>query len=140
VAGAAARAPHALVQEYLNRQEESLWAIVSNGRVLRILRDSSSLAGQSFLEFDLEAMFEGEVFSDFVALFMVAHQSRVEVAPDAPASDCWLEKWRTAAVSRARERWGSCGSGCGRRSRRSAPGSCTTRTTARWCTGSTAAS
>jgi len=98
VAGAAARAPHALVQEYLNRSEESLWAIVSNGRVLRILRDSSSLAGQSFLEFDLEAMFEGEVFSDFVALFMVAHQSRVEVAPDAPASDCWLEKWRTAAV------------------------------------------
>ena len=98
VAGAAARAPHALVQEYLNRSEESLWAIVSNGRVLRILRDSSSLAGQSFLEFDLEAMFEGEVFSEFVALFMVAHQSRVEVAPDAPASDCWLEKWRTAAV------------------------------------------
>jgi len=98
VAGAAARAPHALVQEYLNRADGSLWGIVTNGRVLRILRDSSSLAGQSFLEFDLEAMFEGEVFSDFVALFMVAHQSRVEVAPDAPPSDCWLEKWRTAAV------------------------------------------
>lgn len=86
------------MQEYLNRSEESLWGIVTNGRVLRLLRDSSSLAGQSFLEFDLEAMFEGEVFSDFVALFMVAHQSRVEVPPDAPASDCWLEKWRTAAV------------------------------------------
>jgi len=63
--GAADRAPHAMVQEYLNRTDEALWAMVSNGRVLRMLRDSSTLIGQSYVEFDLEAMFDGEVFRLF---------------------------------------------------------------------------
>ena len=72
---------------------------MSNGRVLRLLRDSTSLSGQSFVEFDLEAMFDGEVFSDFAVLFLLLHQSRVEIlTADAPASDCWLEKWRTTAI------------------------------------------
>jgi hypothetical protein len=99
VAGAAERAPHAMLQELLNRSDSHLWGMLSNGRVLRVLRDSTSLSGQSYLEFDLEAMFDGEVFSDFVVLFLVAHQSRVELGtPDAPATDCWLERWRTASI------------------------------------------
>ncbi|GAB7190244.1 N-6 DNA methylase [Kineococcus sp. NUM-3379] len=99
VPGAAERAPHAMVQELLNRADEYLWALLSNGRVLRLLRDSSSLTGQSYVEFDLEAMFDGEVFSDFALMFLLLHQSRVEVrTPDGPASDCWLERWRTVAV------------------------------------------
>jgi hypothetical protein len=98
VPGAAERAPHAMVQELLNRTDEYLWALVSNGRVLRLLRDSTSLSGQAFVEFDLEAMFDGEVFSDFVLLFLLLHQSRVEVAEGAPATECWLERWRTAAA------------------------------------------
>ena len=99
VPGAAERAPHAMVQELLNRTDDYLFGVVSNGRVLRLLRDSTSLSGQSFVEFDLEAMFDGEVFSDFAVLFLLLHQSRVEIlTADAPASDCWLEKWRTTAV------------------------------------------
>ncbi len=98
VPGAAERAPHAMLQELLNRSDPYLWGMVSNGRILRLLRDSTSLSGQAFVEFDLEAMFDGEVFSDFVLLYLLAHQSRVEVAEDAPASDCWLERWRTSAV------------------------------------------
>ena len=99
VAGAAERAPHAMLQELLNRSDEHLWGLLSNGRRLRLLRDSASLSGQAYVEFDLEAMFEGEVFADFVALFLLAHQSRVELlAPGAPLTACRLEQWRTAAA------------------------------------------
>lgn len=97
--GAAERAPHAMLQELLNRTDTYLWAVVSNGQVLRLLRDSTSLSGQSYVEFDLEAMFDGEVFSDFALLFLLLHQSRVEVlTADGPASDCWLERWRTTSI------------------------------------------
>ena len=99
VSGAAQRAPHAMVQELLNRTDEYLWAVLSNGRVLRLLRDSTTLTGQAYVEFDLEAMFDGEVFSDFVALFLLCHQSRVEVPDGGRPADCWLERWRTTAVS-----------------------------------------
>ena len=53
VAGAAERAPHAMVQELLNRSDDHLWALLANGGTLRLLRDSSSLVGQSYVEFDL---------------------------------------------------------------------------------------
>lgn len=99
LAGAAERAPHVLVQEYLNRSPDALWGIVSNGRLLRLLRDSSTIVGQSYVEFDLEAMFDGEVFSDFVALYLTCHATRFATRDDelGPAS-CWLEQWRTFAA------------------------------------------
>ena len=98
VPGAADRAPQAMVQELLNRTDDYLWAMLSNGRTIRLLRDSTSLAGQAYVEFDLESMFDGEVFSDFVLLYLLLHQSRVEVPTDGIPADCWLEKWRTAAA------------------------------------------
>ncbi len=76
-----------------------LWAVLRNGRVLRLLRDSTSLTGQAYVEFDLEAMFDGELFADFALLYLLVHQSRVEVADGAAPTDCWLERWRTTAVS-----------------------------------------
>jgi hypothetical protein len=99
VTGAAQRAPHAMVQEVLNRTDDYLWAVVSNGRLLRLLRDSSTLSGQAYVEFDLEAMFDGELFAEFVVLFLLAHESRVEVPAEGRPADCWLERWRTTAVS-----------------------------------------
>ncbi len=98
VAGAA-RAPHAMVQELLNRTDEYLWAVLSNGRLLRLLRDSTTLTGFSYVEFDLEAMFDGDLYSEFVLLYLLCHQSRVEVADGEPPTGCWLERWRTTAVS-----------------------------------------
>ena len=59
VEGAAAQSPHSLVQELLNRSPTRLWGIVSNGLALRVLRDSVALTRQAYLEFDLEAMFDG---------------------------------------------------------------------------------
>jgi hypothetical protein len=99
VPGAAHRAPHAMVQEMINRTDVYLWAIVSNGRVLRLLRDSTTMTGQAYVEFDLEAMFDGELFAEFALLYLLGHQSRVEVPTNGPPADCWLERWRTTAVS-----------------------------------------
>ena len=90
VAGAAAASPHSLLQIFLNRSDDHLWGFVSNGYKLRILRDNVTLTRQAFVEFDLFAMMEGNVYSDFVLLWLLCHQSRVE--GDRP-HDCWLEKW-----------------------------------------------
>jgi hypothetical protein len=88
-----------MLQDCLNRAEAHLWAVLTNGRRLRLLRDSSSFATAAYVEFDLEAIFDGELFSEFVLLYCVLHASRFEVAEGAAPSGCWLEKWRAEAVS-----------------------------------------
>jgi hypothetical protein len=90
--------PQSMLQECLNRSEEHLWAVLSNGRQLRLLRDSSALAGSAFVEFDLEAMFDGELFDEFVLLYRLLQVSRFEIPDGATPSACWLEKWRTEAI------------------------------------------
>ena len=97
VRGAAAVNPHGLVQEFLNRSPKHLWGIVANGQGLRILRDSQALSRQSFLEFDLEAMFAGEVYSDFVLLWLVAHATRLAPREAERPESCWLEQWTKLA-------------------------------------------
>ena len=97
VRGAAAVNPHGLVQEFLNRSDDHLWAIVSNGARFRVLRDSQALSRQSYLEFDLEAMFAGEVFSDFVLLWLMAHATRFAALEDGRLESCWLEQWTRIA-------------------------------------------
>lgn len=91
--------PHSLLQECLNRTEAHLWGVVTNGRRLRLLRDSSALATASYVEFDLEAIFDGELFSEFVLLYRVLHVSRFKVEDGRPPSTCWLEKWREEAIA-----------------------------------------
>lgn len=99
VSGAAKQAPQSMVQEYLNRSGRHLWAILSNGRTLRLLRDSTSLTGSAYIEFDLDAIFAGELFSDFLLLYRMCHQSRL-AALDAEVgqASCWMERWRDAAA------------------------------------------
>ncbi len=94
VAGAARASPHSLVQELLNRSDDHLWAFLSNGLRLRILRDNASLTRQAYVEFDLEAMMEGEVYADFALLWLLCHQSRVE--GEIP-EEFWLERWSLMA-------------------------------------------
>jgi hypothetical protein len=93
VRGAAAVNPHGLVQEFLNRSAGHRWAIVSNGLRLRVLRDNQALSRQSFLEFDLEAMLVGEVYSDFVLLWLMAHATRFAPREGDRGETCWLEQW-----------------------------------------------
>ena len=96
--GAARVSPHSLVQEFLNRSDEHLWGFVSNGLRLRLLRDNLSFSRPAYVEFDLEAMMNGEVYADFVLLWMLAHQSRVEVPAGGQPEDCWLERWFQLAI------------------------------------------
>ncbi|MHB2018086.1 MAG: Eco57I restriction-modification methylase domain-containing protein [Candidatus Xenobia bacterium] len=89
VAGAARMSPHGMMQELLNHSDQWLWGLVSNGRLLRVVRDSFSLTRSAWLEFDLQAMFEGELYADFTLLWMVCHASRVSGEP----TTCYLEQW-----------------------------------------------
>jgi hypothetical protein len=81
--------PHSLVQEYINLSD-TLYALVTNGLTLRLLRDSSRLIKLSYLEFNLERMFEEELFSDFAVLFRLLHISRWPTSEES-ASECLLE-------------------------------------------------
>ncbi|HEX5506459.1 MAG TPA: hypothetical protein VFW96_27830, partial [Thermomicrobiales bacterium] len=96
-AGAARRSPHSLVQELLNRSDAHLWGFVSNGLRLRMLRDNVALTRQAYVEFDLEALLDGEVYADFALLWLVCHESRV--AGERP-EECWLERWSRLAQQR----------------------------------------
>jgi N-6 DNA Methylase len=110
--GETGRAPQSMLQEFLNASGTHLWGLLSNGRRLRILRDSAALVGSAYVEFDLEAIFDGELYSDFTLLFALAHSSRFEpLARDddgtPSAADCWLERWREQGIkegTRARDR------------------------------------
>jgi hypothetical protein len=89
------RSPFMLAQEALNASDASLWAIVSNGLTLRILRDNASLTRPAYIEVDLEALFNEELLADFSAFWLLAHASRFGAA-DSPPSDCPWERWRAA--------------------------------------------
>ena len=102
IQGATKASPHGMVQEFLNRSEHDVWAFVSNGLKLLILRDNASLTRQAYVEFDLEGIFEGEVYSDFRLLWLLSHQSRLEgTAKDRPKT-CWLEVWSKQAQTDGR--------------------------------------
>lgn len=73
--------PHALMQEYLNNSDH-VYALVSNGRYLRLLRDATRLVRLSYLEFDLEKMMEEELYADFAILFRLLHATRMPEHPD----------------------------------------------------------
>ncbi|MEK8170883.1 hypothetical protein NKH77_18990 [Streptomyces sp. M19] len=65
--------------------------VLSNGRQLRLLRESASLTGAAFIEFDLRAIFEGKRSDDFVLLWRLLHRTRFEGDPPPPA------RWRSGA-------------------------------------------
>ncbi|MBX6754782.1 MAG: N-6 DNA methylase [Thermorudis peleae] len=99
------RSPHALVQEFLNRGGQ-LWGLVTNGRILRLLRTSPRLRTETYLEFDLEAIMAGERYGDFVVLYRLLHRTRLPTGlEDAPY--CWLERYHQQGQeqgARARDR------------------------------------
>ena len=89
-------APHSLVQEYLNRTDH-VWGIVTNGLVLRLLRDSTLVRRQAYIEFDLKAIFEEQRFHDFIALYRLLHRSRLPSGM-ADAPECLLERYHAQTV------------------------------------------
>ncbi|MGH3624129.1 MAG: Eco57I restriction-modification methylase domain-containing protein, partial [Sciscionella sp.] len=99
IAGAADAAPQSMAQELLNRSDAHLYAMLSNGQKLRLLRDSRSLAGSAYVEFDLELIFTEQLFPDFLLLFRLLHASRFELRDSAAPASCWLETWRNTVIA-----------------------------------------
>jgi hypothetical protein len=81
-----------VAQELLNASDEHLWAIASNGKQLRLLRDAASLTRPSFLEFDLQDVLQGQRFSEFASLWRLLHGSRASLNAQ-PEQSIW-EQWR----------------------------------------------
>ena len=99
------RSPHSMVQEFLNLSEENLYALVTNGHVLRLLRDSSRLVKLTYLEFDLEKIFEEDLYDNFAILYRLLHPTRFPAIGTEPA-DCLLESYHLNSMangSRIRE-------------------------------------
>ena len=97
--------PHALVQEYLNNNEH-MYALVSNGRFLRLLRDATRLSRLSYLEFDLEQIMEEGLYVEFALMYRVLHASRMPKSQQ-EGPDSYLEFYHQEALSsgsRIRER------------------------------------
>ncbi len=82
---------HALVQEYLNLHDH-LYGLVTDGHVLRLLRDSSRLVKQSYLEFDLDRIFTDGLFSDFAVLYRLLHATRLPLTNDT-AAESLIERY-----------------------------------------------
>lgn len=89
------RSAFGLAQEYLNAAEGSLWGIVTDGSLLRILRDNASLTRPAWIEADLSRIFIEERYADFTALWLLLHESRFG-RDGQPVTECALEAWRDA--------------------------------------------
>ncbi len=87
------RSPAGLLQEYINAEDCCLWAIVSNGLTLRLLRDNPAMTRPAYIEVDLERLFEEELYVDFTVLWLLLHASRLQSRDNSP-ENCILEKWR----------------------------------------------
>ena len=87
------RSAFGLLQETLNVSEPALWGIATDGLSLRIARDNASLTRPAWIEADLARMFTEDLYPDFAALWLLAHESRFGRAKDPPET-CPLELWR----------------------------------------------
>ena len=82
---------HALVQEFLNLHDQ-LYGLVTDGHALRLLRDSSRLVKQSYLEFDLDRIFTDGLFADFAILYRLLHSTRLPLT-DETAAESLIEQY-----------------------------------------------
>lgn len=89
------RSPAFALQDYLNDHDDTLWGLVTNGTVLRLMRDNASLTRPAYVEADLAQIFTNEDAASFAVLWSLIHRTRFGTA-GAPATDCALERWRDA--------------------------------------------
>ena len=89
------RSAFGLLQETLNASGAALWGLAADGLSLRIARDNASLTRPAWIEADLGRIFTEDLYPDFAALWLLAHESRFGRANDPPET-CPLEVWREA--------------------------------------------
>jgi len=97
--GTRRKSAHQLAQQFLNASEGCTWALVTNGRQIRLLRDSDTLTRPAYLEFDLELILANDRYADFAALWRLLHASRagdsneIGEAKKTGAACVW-ERWK----------------------------------------------
>ncbi|MBZ9849672.1 N-6 DNA methylase [Mesorhizobium sp. CA14] len=91
------RSPAFALQDYLNDSDAALWGLVTNGAVIRLMRDNASLTRPAYIEADLAAIFTNEDAASFAVLWSLIHRTRFGAA-GTPATDCVLERWRDAGA------------------------------------------
>ncbi|NIA71259.1 N-6 DNA methylase [Pelagibius litoralis] len=89
------RSPAFALQDHLNDHDEALWGLVTNGVLIRLMRDNASLTRPAYVEADLAQIFANEDAASFAILWLMIHRSRFGAA-GTPATDCALERWREA--------------------------------------------
>ncbi|MBI2784250.1 MAG: N-6 DNA methylase [Gammaproteobacteria bacterium] len=100
IAGSGSRKKTAfqLAQELLNASPDHQWAIVTNGKTLRLLRDAATLTRPSYLDLDLQDLLSGQRFAEFAYAWRLLHASRAGLVggtSETPAPVVW-EAWREA--------------------------------------------
>jgi hypothetical protein len=91
------RSPAFALQDYLNDSDAALWGLVTNGAVIRLMRDNASLTRPAYIEADLTAIFTNEDAASFAVLWLLIHRTRFGAA-GTPATDCVVERWRDAGA------------------------------------------
>jgi hypothetical protein len=71
------KSPQDCVQQFLNTSHHQ-WAILINGKKVRLLRDFYHSITKGFLEFDLESIFETANSEQFRVLYRILHSSRID--------------------------------------------------------------
>lgn len=89
------RSPAFALQDHLNEHDDTLWGLVTNGTLIRLMRDNASLTRPAYIEADLSQIFTNEDAASFAVLWLLIHRTRFGVT-GAPATDCALERWRDA--------------------------------------------
>jgi N-6 DNA Methylase len=96
--GVKRKSPFQLAQELLNASPDHDWALVTNGKTLRLLRDAATLTRPSFLEVDLQDLLAGQRFNEFANVWRLLHASRaglLEVGAEGTPPVVW-NAWQEA--------------------------------------------
>ena len=88
------KSAHATMLEYLNATE-NVYGIISNGQILRIIRNSGQLVKLTYIEFDLRRMLEEDKYTEFCLMFRLLHASRFHTSGDEP---CVMERWFNMSI------------------------------------------
>ncbi len=88
------KSPHATMLDYLNNTEH-IYGIVTNGQVLRMIRNTGQLVKLTYIEFDLRRMVEEDHYAEFCLLFRLMHTSRFSHSGD---DACIMEQWFNRSI------------------------------------------
>lgn len=91
------RTPFQMIQEFLNSRESQGWGVVTNGRQVRLLRSSATLARPQYLEFDIESILDEQRYADFTAFWRIMHGSRIVQGSGVESFSIW-EQWRINGI------------------------------------------